>query len=509
MTDLTPRPFPDPEEAAKLSTPLTSRGAMTSSILPPKKAGFADGLYARYLKPYPRLVSGAFRRFKWITLFVLLGIYYLAPFLRWDRGPGAPDQAILIDMPARRAYFFFIEIWPQEVYYLTGILIVAAIVLFAATSLFGRVWCGFACFQTVWTDLFLWVEAKIEGDRTARMQLDKAPWTAAKLGKKIVKHLAFILIGFFTGGAWVMYFNDAPTVIRELATFSAGPWTTTFFFLFTFTTYIMAGWAREQACIYMCPYARFQGAMLDEDSLIITYEAWRGEPRAPVAKGQTDFAGRGHCVDCKACVQVCPTGIDIRKGSQLECINCGLCVDACNAVMDRFKLPRGLIRYDSIAAQAARAAKRPGKTRFLRPRTFIYALVLAAVGGVMIASLATRDRLGLNVIHERSPLFVRLSDGSVRNSYTLKTLNMLRQERQLEFAIEGIAPSQATIVGQEADGARAKLVVGADRVGEFRLFLTLPADRVPKGSVPVTLRITDPQTGEEASARDIFAGPER
>ncbi|MCC7166163.1 MAG: cytochrome c oxidase accessory protein CcoG, partial [Rhodospirillales bacterium] len=357
--------------------------------------------------------------------------------------------------------------------------------------------------------LFLWVEAKVEGDRTARMQLDRAPWSAPKLARKVIKHLAFILISFLTGGAWVMYFNDAPTVIRELATFTAGPWTVTFFFLFTATTYIMAGWAREQACIYMCPYARFQGAMLDEDSLIITYEAWRGEPRAPVGKGRTDFADRGHCVDCRACVQVCPTGIDIRKGSQLECINCGLCVDACNQVMDRFKLPRGLIRYDSITAQAARAARRPGKTRFLRPRTFIYAAVLAAVGGLMILSLATRDRLGLNVIHERSPLFVRLSDGSVRNAYTLKTLNMLRQERRLELAIEGIEPSQVAIVGQEAEGARARLFVGADQVGEFRLFVTLPPDRAPKGSTPMAVRITDSATGETALARDIFAGPER
>jgi cytochrome c oxidase accessory protein FixG len=465
-------------------------------------------LYATYQKPYPRTVSGEFRLAKWLTLFVLLGIYYLAPFLRWDRGPGAPDQAILIDMPARRAYFFFIEIWPQEIYYLTGLLIIAAIVLFAATSLFGRVWCGFACFQTVWTDLYLWVEAKIEGDRTARIQLDKGPWTARKIYLKTVKHLLFVLIGFLTGGAWIMYFSDAPTVIREVFTGEAGYWSYTFLFMFTATTYIMAGWAREQACIYMCPYARFQGAMLDEDSLIITYEGWRGEPRAPIKPGDS-FEGRGHCVDCMACVQVCPTGIDIREGAQLGCINCGLCVDACNQVMERFNLPKGLITYDSVANQAARSKGEPDRVHLLRPRTMIYALVLAIVGGVMIYSLSTRARLGMSVLHERAPLYSLLSDGSVRNGYTLKLLNMVRQPRDLVFEVKGIEVSHASIIGQESEGGRARLHVPEDSVGDFRLFLTVPPNAVPKGSVPITLTVRDEATGEIKTANDVFVGPDK
>jgi cytochrome c oxidase accessory protein FixG len=480
-----------------------------ASLAPPSgRKKLPNKLYAAYQKPYPRNVSGEFRLAKWLTLFVLLGIYYLAPFLRWDRGPGAPDQAILIDMPARRAYFFFIEIWPQEIYYLTGILIIAAIVLFAATSLFGRVWCGFACFQTVWTDLYLWVEAKIEGDRTARMQLDKGPWTGEKVRKKAVKHVLFVLIGFLTGGAWIMYFSDAPTVIREVFTGEAGYWSYTFLFMFTATTYIMAGWAREQACIYMCPYARFQGAMLDEDSLIITYEGWRGEPRAPARPNQS-FEGRGHCVDCLACVQVCPTGIDIREGSQMGCINCGLCVDACNQIMERFNLPKGLITYDSIANQQARAKGEADRVHLLRPRTMIYALVLTIVGGVMIYSLSTRARLEMSVLHERAPLYSMLSDGSVRNGYTLKLLNMVRQPRDLVFEVKGIEVSRASIIGQESEGAQARLHVGEDTVADFRLFLTVPPSAAPKGSVPITLTVRDERTGETKTANDVFVGPDK
>ncbi|MBF0356318.1 MAG: cytochrome c oxidase accessory protein CcoG [Alphaproteobacteria bacterium] len=477
-----------------------------SSPAAAKTKGKQSKLYSSYEKPYPRNVKGAFRRYKWLTLFVLLGIYYLAPFLRWDRGEG-PGQAILIDMPARRAYFFFIEIWPQEVYYLTGLLIIAAIVLFAATSLFGRVWCGFACFQTVWTDLFLWVEAKVEGDRTHRIQLDKSPWSFAKFGRKTLKHILFMIISLLTGGAWIMYFNDAPTVLGEIFQGAAGSGTYLFLFLFTATTYVMAGWAREQACIYMCPYARFQGAMLDDESLIITYEGWRGEPRAH-AKTDDNFEGRGHCVDCKACVQACPTGIDIREGSQLACINCGLCADACNDVMDRFKLPRGLITYDSVANQKSRSIGEKPQSHLLRPRTMIYAGVLVIVSVVMAYSLSTRDRLKLNVLHERAPLFSRLSDGGVRNGYTLKILNMVRVNREIAFEIEGITVAKTTVIGREDAGESPMLPVKPDSVGDYRLFVSVARENVPKGSVPITVVIRDLKTGETARALDVFAGPE-
>src|SRR5215470_6873280 len=239
-------------------------------------------LYAEYVKVYPQRVAGRFRRLKWVVLAVLLGLYYLAPWLRWPRGAGAPDQALLIDMPARRAYFFFVEIWPQEVYYLMALLIVGAIGLFFVTSLAGRVWCGFTCPQTVWTDLFMQVERWIEGDRNKRMRLDQAPLSLAKAARKLAKHAVWIAIALATGGAWIFYFNDAPTTLRALVTGQAGATVYGFIALFSATTYLLAGWAREQVCIYMCPWPRFQGAMFDEDTFLVTYEEWRGEPRRHV-----------------------------------------------------------------------------------------------------------------------------------------------------------------------------------------------------------------------------------
>ncbi|NUB29826.1 4Fe-4S binding protein, partial [Azospirillum brasilense] len=245
------------------------------------------GLYAKHNKIYPKSVAGTFRRLKWLTLILLLGLYYVTPWIRWDRGPNAPDQAVLVDMPGRRLYFFFIELWPQQVYYLTGALILGAIGLFLATALAGRVWCGYACPQTVWSDLFLWVERRIEGDRGDRIRLDHAPWSPAKLGKKAAKHAAWLLIALLTGGAWVFYFNDAPTLALEMLRFEASSSVLLFIGLFTATTYLLAGHAREQVCIYMCPWPRFQAAMQDEESLTVTYEDWRGEGRGHLKRSQS------------------------------------------------------------------------------------------------------------------------------------------------------------------------------------------------------------------------------
>jgi len=464
-------------------------------------------LYADRVRVYPARVAGPFRRFKWIVLVVLLGIYYAAPWLRWDRGPGVPDQALLIDMPSRRAYFFNIEIWPQEIYYLTGLLIIGAVGLFLVTSLFGRVWCGYSCPQTVWTDLFMWVERRIEGDRNARMRLDRAPWTAGKILKKTAKHAVWIVISVLTGGAWVMYFTDAPTLVADLVRFEASFAALFFIGLFTTTTYLLGGIAREQVCTYMCPWPRFQAAMFDEDTLVVTYEAWRGEPRGKHKHGES-WEGRGHCVDCLQCVNVCPTGIDIRNGNQLECIGCGLCIDACNRIMSRLDLPRGLVRLDTVNNQVSRVEGRTAPFRVIRPRTIIYAAILLAATGLIAFGLWTRSDLDANLLHDRNPLFVTMSDGTIHNGYTLKVINRAHADRVLELTLDGIPDATLSIQGGPSDVRRAELAVRRDRVEAYRVFVRAPREELSGESTP--LRFILRETGDDGgrSVQDnVFRGP--
>lgn len=442
-------------------------------------------LFAKHKKLYPRHVSGRYRQLKWWAMGCLLGIYYLVPWLRWDRGEHVPDQAILIDMPSRRAYFFGIEIWPQEVYYLTGLLILAAVGLFFVTSLLGRVWCGYACPQTVWTDLFIWVERVIQGDRVARMKLDQSPWTFTKIRKKVITHFIWLLISLVTGGAWVFYFNDAPTLADQIVHFDI-PWMVGGWIIgLTLSTYVMAGWAREQVCLYMCPYARFQSAMFDKDTLIIAYDELRGEPRGKHKQGES-WEGKGHCVDCDSCVVVCPQGIDIRDGLQMECIACGLCVDACNAIMDKLRLPHGLIRYDTTHNREARVENKPQKLHIFRPRTLYYTLIMCAVGGLMVYSLLTRATLDLHVNHDRNPLFVMLSDGQIRNGYQLSILNKTHQDQQYTLSISGLENARMLIQGNQ-DIAADSLYVLANSVNHFRLFITAPTQNEKRKSVTLTL----------------------
>ena len=489
--------------------------AAEAAARPPPDEG-RQPLYADRVKVYPQRVSGLFRRIKWAVLIALLSIYYLVPWIRWNRGPGAPDQAVLVDMPGRRAYFFFIEIWPQEVYYLAGLLILGAVGLFLATSLLGRVWCGFTCPQTVWTDLFMWVERWIEGDRNKRLKLDAAPLSAAKAGKKVAKHAVWLVIALLTGGAWIMYFNDAPTVVRSIVTGQASATVYGFVGLFTGTTYLLAGWAREQVCIYMCPWPRFQSAMFDEHSLVVTYEAWRGEPRAN-AKAGTSPEGRGHCIDCGLCVRVCPTGIDIRDGQQLDCIGCGLCVDACNGVMAKMGWPRELITYDSLANMNARARGERPRYRFVRGRTIIYAALVVIVTAIMAVSLATRSTAGLNVLQVRAPLFVRLSDGSIRNGYTLKIANKERAVKTLRLTVSGLSGAELSVIGRQraADGS-ITVAVPPDSVGTFNAFVRMPAhlaaeneETEAEDSEHFKFQATDVTTGEVASHEAVFSAPAR
>jgi cytochrome c oxidase accessory protein FixG len=472
-------------------------------------AGGKKPLYAPRVPVHPKRVDGVFRRLKWAALIVLLGIYYLVPWIRWDRGPGVPDQAVLIDLPARRAYFLWIEIWPQEVYYITGLLIVAAIALFFTTSLVGRIWCGYACPQTVWTDLYMLVERWIEGDRNARIKLDKAPWRASKLGKRAAKHAAWLVIAALTGGAWVLYFTDAPTVVQEIFTLQASTAVWATIGLLTCSTYLLAGHAREQVCTYMCPYARFQAAMFDEHTLVVTYRKWRGEPRAHHKAGNS-WEGRGHCVACNNCVAVCPTGIDIRDGQQLECIGCGLCIDACDAIMDKVGLPRGLIAFDTEASQSARETGRASGYRLLRPRTVIYGAMLALVGTVMIYGLATRPNFSLNVLRDRSPLFVTLRDGSIRNAYTLKILNKHRKETEFKLTAEGIEGTELRTVGEDEHAEHElDLEAAPDTVTQFRVLVHAPKNRLKGASTPLRFVLREEENRETASYDTVFMGPSR
>lgn len=464
-------------------------------------------LYAKHQKIYPRDVSGIFRRFKTVSLWIMMAIYFGVPWLRWDRGPGAPDQMILMDVDGRRGYIFDLEIWPQEVYYLTGLLVLAAIGLFFATALFGRVWCGFACFQTVFTDLFIMVERFVEGDRNQRIKLDKGPWTLGKIAKRTIKHAIWVLISFLVAYTFILYFNDAFAITREMAAGRSGEWVYGTLGGLTFTTYVFAGFAREQACIYMCPYARFQSAMMDEYSMIVTYEGWRGEPRAKARPGQT-FEGRGHCVDCGACHQACPTGVDIREGLQIACIGCALCVDACNGIMDRFNLPRGLITYDSEVNQVARSKGQPTGHHLFRMRTWAYVAILSLVTGVMGFGLANRATEHVSVIRDRAPLFVMLSEGDIRNAYTLKVLNKERREKVYELTVVGIPGATLGAVGEEASGALSvDLPTRPDTVNSFRVFVTAAPSILKGKSTEMAFQFKDKETGKSFSSASVFMGP--
>src|ERR1700760_4256388 len=328
-------------------------------------------LYANRVRVYPKTVHGVVRRTKWTILILCLTVYYLLPWLRWHRGAGQPDQAVLLDVWNERFYFFDLELWPQDIWLLAGLLILGAIGLFLVTSLAGRLWCGYACPQTVWTDLFMWIEQWVEGDRNERMQRDAAPLNADTIWKKFLKHSIWPSIAFWPGGAWIMYYVDAPTVTVEFWSGQASSAVYGFTALFTTTTYLLAGWAREQVCTFMCPWPRFQAAMLDEQSFTVTYQAWRGEPRKR-GRHRDPGTASGDCVDCGVCVQACPTGIDIRDGIQMECINCGLCMDACDTVMTRLERPKGLITWDTMSRQVAKNAGRHEPIRLLRARSVIY-----------------------------------------------------------------------------------------------------------------------------------------
>ena len=461
-----------------------------------------QSLYAKREKLYPKLAHGFYRNIKWFALIVLLGIYYVTPWIRWDRGADQPSQAVLVDFENARFYFFFIEIWPQEVYYITGLLILAALGLFLATSLFGRVWCGYACPQTIWTDLYIQVEKFFEGDRNARMKLDKQPWTAKKIFKKTSKHIVWLIIAMATGGAWILYFHDAPTVARDFLTGHAPMTSYVFVAIMTFTTYWLAGHMREQVCTYMCPWPRIQAAMIDEEALNVTYRYDRGEPRGPHKKGAT-WEGRGDCIDCRQCVAVCPVGIDIRDGLQLECIGCSLCIDACDEIMVKVDRPKGLIAFDTDANIQRRLSGEKSRYNLIRPRTVIYAVLFAVVGLIMLYALLNRQTLDMNVLRDRQPNYVTLSDGSIRNGYTIKVLNKAIEPRQLSLIAEQLPSPVITVAGQRQDETIV-LNVPADETRDFKVYVSEDDLASLEQKSDFVFKLVDNATGDVTTARAIF-----
>ncbi len=466
-------------------------------------------LYAAREKVYPKLAHGKFRTIKWAVMAISLGVYYLLPWMRWDRGPNLPDQAFLIDFANQRIYMFWLDIWAQELYFITGLLVISALGLFLVTAYAGRVWCGYACPQTVWTDLMIAVERFWQGDRNARIRLDKKPWNIEKVWKKVATHASWLLIALATGGAFVFYFRDAPTLALELVSGTAPPIAYVFLGIFTATTYLLGGLAREQVCIYMCPWPRIQGAMFDSDSMLVTYREHRGEPRGPHKKGES-WEGRGDCIDCFQCVAVCPTGIDIRNGPQLECIQCGLCIDACNEVMDKVGRPRGLIAYDTFRNLDAQKHGETAPPRLIRPRTVLYASLIAVVLAIMGVGLINKTVLETNVLRDRNPLFIQLADGSVRNRYTVKILNKRYEARTFQVAAQGLPGAQMEIVGFE--GAQSpEITVPASDLRELRVHVTVPADKLSAleaSPAPFAFSISDTQAETQSSVRTTFRRPE-
>jgi cytochrome c oxidase accessory protein FixG len=477
---------------------------------PVKPADFGDSapLYAPHKTVYPQSVSGTFRRIKWTLMAFCLGVYYLLPFVRWDRGPDAPGQAVLVDFPNHRFYFFFIELWPQEIYYFTGLLIIAAMTLFLMNAIGGRIWCGYLCPQTVWTDLFYAVERLIEGDRRERLKKAGGGLTARRAAEIAAKHAIWLMIAWWTGGAWVLYFADAPTLVKELATFQAPAVAYLWIGLLTFTTYALAGHMREQVCVYMCPWPRIQAALTDEWALNVTYRRDRGEPRTAIKKAEAlRSRGKpaGDCVDCLQCVAVCPTGIDIRDGAQVGCIMCGLCIDACDNVMNKIGRPTGLIAYDTDVNSVRRARGEPPVYRLIRPRTLIYAGIIVLAAVTMLYALATRSYLDVSVRHDRNPLFVTLSAGSIRNAYTVHLLNKRRDMSSIRLEVEGLPEAEVHMVGQDVAVPGMQLIaVGPDQSREVRVLVTLPPAAQADRSTPLTFRAINVATGDTARAEDHF-----
>ncbi len=439
---------------------------------------------------HAKRMGGRYRNLKWKAMLVW-AVFFLGPYLRWN-----DSQAVLFNIPERKFQIFSITIMPQDVWLLALILLFFAILLAAVTSVAGRVFCGYFCFQTIWTDIFTYIEELLEGSPTQRRKLEKAPWDAKKIRNKVIKHSAWLAIGFITGFSFTAWFTDTYQLWIDVLTLNAGAFVYIMLLTFTVGTYILAGFMREQTCFWLCPYARIQGVMYDTQTILPTYDVARGEPRGKLSAGKV-VEGNGDCICCNQCVAVCPTGIDIRDGQQEGCITCGLCLDACDSVMDKIGKPRGLIRYASMDEMEGKETK-----PFLkRPRVLIYtAIVIAAVSGLLygLTHLGTFD---LKVIHERQPLFVQMSNGDIQNKYDLKILNKTDQEMHVSISVTGAE-------GIITQGIREKITLPPSKLTAITVFLRIPKKNIKKQRTPIYFTIDSYQEyGDTIEYQSMFYGP--
>jgi cytochrome c oxidase accessory protein FixG len=471
-------------------------GAGTAT--PSGDAGAADedavvavvSMYQSAQKIYPRAVSGWFIKWRWALVFLTQLVFYGLPWLAWgDR------QAVLFDLASRRFYIFGLVLYPQDFIYLTGILIISAYALFLFTAVAGRLWCGYACPQTVYTEMFLWVERKFEGDRAARMRLDAAPWSLEKVGRKLGTQVVWIAIGLWTGFTLVGYFTPIQTLWAEAFTLSFGPWEWFWVLFYGFATYGNAGFLREQVCKYMCPYARFQSAMFDKDTLIISYDEARGEPRGSRGrKADPKVLGLGSCIDCGLCVQVCPTGIDIRKGLQYECIGCAACIDVCDGVMDKMGYARGLVRYATQNSMKNGWTRAQMWQRVLRPRVLIYTVILVLICAALAASVAMRSPFRVDVVRDRGSLARIVDEGRLENSYRLQIMNATELPQRYRIQVNGL--KDAAVVGA------AEITVGPAEARWVPLAVQIPpevAAATPAGAHTIHFDITRQSREQDAT----------
>ena len=409
---------------------------------------------------YAREIKGWYTSWRWVCVWLTQLVFYGLPWLSWN-----DRQAVLFDLGARKFYLFGLVLWPQDFIYLALLLIVCAFSLFLFTAIAGRLWCGYACPQTVYTEIFMWIESKIEGNRSARMRLDKQPMSVEKFTRKSLKHLVWGAVALWTGFTFVGYFTPIHELRQSVMTLGLGPWEWFWILFYGFATYGNAGWMREQVCTYMCPYARFQSSMFDKDTLTVTYDRERGEPRGSRSKSVVN-SSLGSCIDCSMSVQVCPTGIDIRNGLQYECIGCGACIDACNTVMDKVNFPRGLIRYTTDNAMLNKFSPKQIWRRTLRPRVLIYSAILLVIIAASVGSLMTRTALKVDVIRDRGAMGREVEDGMIENVYRLQVMNTEERAHRYKITVSGIetialaSPDVVELKGTESRAVPVRVRVG-------------------------------------------------